>query len=239
MRSVYPSGADLATASAAMLPPAPGRFSTTTGCPRARPSGSASDRATTSGWPPGAKGTTIRSGFVGCQSASATEEASAASNRRKRFAIASVVQDRREPAFRDREVHALAMRVVLHLVALHLADGEITRLRMREVEAAHRRGGQHRVRVGERHVGVAPRIEQAEEIALLRVVGARGVTRRRANAAVLFGDEVLVGERLVPRVAPKLGAHAMVQMLGEGLGEAIGDRLQHDRGIVVVLRLEL
>jgi hypothetical protein len=29
-----------------------------------------------------------------------------------------------------------------------------------------------------------------------------------------------------------------VQVLGEGLGEAVGERLQHDRRVVVVLRLE-
>src|SRR2546425_5913847 len=34
--TVYPSGACLATYSVAMLPPAPGRFSTMTGCPSAR-----------------------------------------------------------------------------------------------------------------------------------------------------------------------------------------------------------
>src|SRR5690242_18309160 len=65
MRSVYPSGADFATASAAMLPPAPARFSTTTGAPSARPRGPAMARATTSGWPPGAKGTTSFTGWAG------------------------------------------------------------------------------------------------------------------------------------------------------------------------------
>ena len=63
-----PSGADFATESAAMLPPAPGRFSTTTGWPRARESGSASARATMSGWPPGAKGTTSFTAWAGVHS---------------------------------------------------------------------------------------------------------------------------------------------------------------------------
>src|SRR5690349_17466291 len=130
MRSVYPSGAAFATASAAMLPPAPGRFSTMTGCPSDFASGSASARATTSGWPPGAKGTTILTGRDGCQSAKAVIPANAgiqAHSRNKMLrmvwipvftGMTLVVQYRREPALDRREVHALAMRIVCDLVAL-------------------------------------------------------------------------------------------------------------------------
>ena len=39
-------------------------------------------------------------------------------------------------------------------------------------------------------------------------------------------------------VAPELLAHLLVQPLGEGLGEAVGQRLDHDRGVVVVGVLE-
>ena len=46
-------------------------------------------------------------------------------------------------------------------------------------------------------------------------------------------------KRLVGRVAPELGAHALVQALGEGLGETIGQRLQHDRAVVVEVGGEL
>ena len=50
--SVLPSGAALATASAAMLPPAPGRFSTITVRPSCRPISLASARASVSVEPP-------------------------------------------------------------------------------------------------------------------------------------------------------------------------------------------
>src|SRR4029078_10601369 len=56
--TVYPSGALLATYSAAMLEPAPGRLSITIGCPRPRESGSPSVRATKSAAPAGANPTT-------------------------------------------------------------------------------------------------------------------------------------------------------------------------------------
>ena len=50
--SVWPSGADFATASAARLPPAPGRFSTSTAWPNSADSGSAIARAIVSVVPP-------------------------------------------------------------------------------------------------------------------------------------------------------------------------------------------
>src|SRR3954468_19218818 len=63
MSSVLPSGADLATASAEMLPPAPGRFSTSTvRPPSARPSSWASRRAMVSVVPPGGAPTRMRTG---------------------------------------------------------------------------------------------------------------------------------------------------------------------------------
>src|SRR6476659_2067535 len=55
-RIVYPSGADLATKSAPMLPPAPGLFSTTTDWPHNSLNFCAMPRPTTSSGPPGGKG---------------------------------------------------------------------------------------------------------------------------------------------------------------------------------------
>src|SRR5438105_14279236 len=62
---VYPSGGALAMCWAAMLPPAPALFSTTTGCPTFSPSFCAMSRAAVSAPPPGAKPTvnvTVRLG---------------------------------------------------------------------------------------------------------------------------------------------------------------------------------
>ncbi len=67
--SVWPS-VDLATWSAAMLPPAPTLFSTITVCPRALPKGSASARAVKSGLEPAGKPTTSLRVWLG-QSAAA------------------------------------------------------------------------------------------------------------------------------------------------------------------------
>src|SRR2546422_314677 len=63
--SVYPSGACLATYSVAMLPPAPGRFSTMTGCPSTGCRRSAIRRASRSFEPPGGSDTMMRTGRAG------------------------------------------------------------------------------------------------------------------------------------------------------------------------------
>ena len=61
-----------------------------------------------------------------------------------------------------------------------------------------------------------------------------GITRRRTDAAVFFGDEFARDERLLRRVSPKFLAHALVQVLGERFGKTIGQRLGQDRGIIVI-----
>src|SRR6218665_2317892 len=63
---VWPSGADLATACAAMIPPAPGLLSTTPGCPSFLDMRSANSRATRSLVLPGASApTTLRGRLPG------------------------------------------------------------------------------------------------------------------------------------------------------------------------------
>ena len=50
--------------------------------------------------------------------------------------------------------------------------------------------------------------------------------------------EVFVVQRFVGRIAPELLAHALVQAFGERFGQTIGERLEQDRRVIVVLALE-
>src|SRR3954453_19612400 len=85
MSSVCPSAALFATASAAMLPPAPARFSITTGCPRRGESFSPTSRVSTSAAAPGPMVTKMRTGLDGYDcAAAATETASAATHASER-----------------------------------------------------------------------------------------------------------------------------------------------------------
>jgi hypothetical protein len=85
--SVFPSFA-CAAALVPTIPPAPPRFSTTTGWPSCAENRSASRRASRSAGPPAAKGTMIRTGRVGQAWAKAgatgRTSASASSARRRR-----------------------------------------------------------------------------------------------------------------------------------------------------------
>src|SRR5436190_6865258 len=74
-----------------MLPLAPGRFSTSTCCPRRAASGSATTRALLSATPPGENGTMMRTGFAGHSCASAPVIAIA--QRMQAIAIFIVLED--------------------------------------------------------------------------------------------------------------------------------------------------
>ena len=71
------------------------------------------------------------------------------------------------------------------------------------------------------------------------MVRAGGIARRRADAAILLPDQLGVGQLLTGGIAPELAPHALVEVLGAGFGEAVGERLQHDARVIVVRRLEL
>src|SRR5436309_8547301 len=80
--SVYPSGSARNTASAPMLPAAPGRLSTITGWPHFSLNFSATMRGIRSALPPAGNGTTMRTGFPGHSCAcTAVASITAAANR--------------------------------------------------------------------------------------------------------------------------------------------------------------
>ena len=148
------------------------------------------------------------------------------------------LEQRRERALGGGDAARAALGPALQLVGADAADVEVARFGMGEVEAGDARRRQHRQALGQRHADLVA-AEGAKEIALDGVVGARRIARRRPDAAIALGDEVGGGERLVGGVAPEVGAHALVQPLGEGLGEPVGQRLQHDRAVVVEVGGEL
>ena len=81
-------------------------------------------------------------------------------------------------------------------------------------------------------------IEKLPERLLFGVVWARGITWRRTDAAVLLRDQVFVRRLLVPGVSPPFGARAQVQSFRGCLGKPIRQRLEQDRGVIVVGRGE-
>src|SRR5690606_13042902 len=75
--------------------------------------------------------------------------------------------------------------------------------------------------------------QQLEQRILLGMVRAGRIAGGRADATVFFADQLLVAQLLIRRIAPVLPAYLLVQPLGAGLGQAVGQRLDHDRVVVV------
>src|SRR5581483_4303505 len=140
-----------------------------------------------------------------------------------------------QPALDLGDRRALATGIVLHLVAADAADGEVPRVRMCEVHAADAGPRERGVRLGQPEAGLLG-AEQGEQLALLAVVGACGVAEGRPDPPVLLRDQLLVRE-LLPGGVPG-PPHLGVEVLGEGLGQPVGERLDDDRAVVVVLGLE-
>src|SRR6185312_2907157 len=139
-----------------------------------------------------------------------------------------------QPALDLGDRHPLAGVVVDDLVAPELADREIAGGRVGEVEAAHAGAGPHRERLGQLDAGRALHVQQLPERPLLGVRRTIQITGRWADAAVLLANELLVAQVFATPVAP-LFSHPLVKVLGEGLGQPVGQRLGHD-GVVVVVR---
>src|SRR5262249_52076880 len=144
-----------------------------------------------------------------------------------------VIEDRREPLFRFAHAPAFSSGIIFNLITLDLADAEISALRVAEIESTNRRTGPHGEALGQFHAN-ALALQQPEQRALLGVIGLRRIAGRWADAAIRFGDQLLVAEHLIAGITPKFLAHALVQMLGKRLGEAVGQCLHHDGGVVVV-----
>ena len=130
-----------------------------------------------------------------------------------------------------------ALREVVELIVADAADGEVLRIRMREIETGDGGRRQHGEVLGQRHADRV-RAQQREQRRLHRMVRTRRIARRGADAAILLANQRRVVERFVARERPKLAPHLGVQPLGERFGQAIGERLQHDRAVVVLLRFE-
>jgi hypothetical protein len=107
-----------------------------------------------------------------------------------------------------------------------------------EVEAADAGAGLHGQAFGDLHADVGG-AQQREQRLLDAVVGAGGVAGRGADALVLLVDQLFFREALVGHEAPQVGAHAVVQPFGAGLGQAVGQGLEGDGAVVVVRGDEL
>src|SRR5262245_25199634 len=119
---------------------------------------------------------------------------------------AVVVEHGREPSLGLFEGPALACRILLHLVAFDLAHAEIVAVGVREIKTGHGRPWPHGEALGQLDRGCRFRVEQAEQGALLGVVGLGRIAGRRANAAVFLRNQSRGGQLLTRSIPPELAA---------------------------------
>src|SRR4051794_24008079 len=141
-----------------------------------------------------------------------------------------------EPALGLVNRDPFATGVRLQLIATDPADIEVLRRRMREIEAADGGGWKHGAAVGQGQPRAA-RIEEIEQLEFLAVIRTRGIPVGRTDAAILLRDQVVVRQALLVAIAPILTS-LRVEVFRERLGESIGQRLHHDRVVVVVIAFE-
>ena len=110
---VWPSGADLTASSMATVPAPPGLFSTKTDWPKPLVSSAATERATISLVPPGAKGTKNRTGLVGQVLACALPQVAPKAN-----APAPCSQARRDSESKDGAVWGMGAAVDQRVVSV-------------------------------------------------------------------------------------------------------------------------
>src|SRR5262245_65844696 len=65
-----------------------------------------------------------------------------------------VIQIWRKPSLDFPHIHSLAPRVILNLISFDLAEGEIFRFRVREIQTADRTGRNHRERFSQLNASV-------------------------------------------------------------------------------------
>ena len=139
--------------------------------------------------------------------------------------IEGSVQIRPQIAFRRFQIDAAPLRIIFQLVAADAGHTKIFGLCMTEIEAADRRRRQHRKAFRQRRTGCMMGVQHLEQDRFQTMFRAGGIAGRRADAAILFLDQRFVRQLLALGIAPERGADIMVQPLGEGFGQTIGQRL--------------
>ena len=149
-----------------------------------------------------------------------------------------VVQIWAEPFFHGEEVHAFAPVVIEHLIAAQLSHPEVFGLGMGKIKAAHAAGRPHGAAFGQLDAGLLFHVQQFPERPLFCVVGTGRIAGGGADAAILFLNQLLHGQILIPSISP-FGANAPVQIFSKSLRQAVGQRLGQDGVVIVVSGFEL
>src|SRR5437867_1781816 len=101
-----------------------------------------------------------------------------------------------QPILRLLDAQPLAAGVVLDLVAPQTPDREVARLRVRQVDPANGGSRGHRECLRQLEPDLL-RSEEVEQLPLLGVIGAGGISERGPDPAEALGDELLARQLLL------------------------------------------
>ena len=121
----------------------------------------------------------------------------------------------------------------IYLISLNFPYGKIVALLVRKVQSRHGGRRHHGQGLGQRDASLFLHLHQLPHGLLLRVVRLRRVPGGGPNAGVFDAEEILVSEVVLVGVGPEVCTDEVVDALGEGLGQAVGQGGRHD-GVVVV-----
>src|SRR5262245_40528205 len=102
-----------------------------------------------------------------------------------------VIQIWLQPSLYFSHFHFISPRVIFDLISPDLAEGEIFRFRVREIQAADRTGRRHRERFSQMNARVLFGLQQIEERSFLGVIWLRRIAGSGPDAAITFFDQIL------------------------------------------------
>ena len=105
---------------------------------------------------------------------------------------------------------------------------------MGEVKTAHAGSRCHSHAFGQRHADVLA-LQQIKHLFFHAVVGAGGVAGCGADTLVFFFDQFFIAQSFCGGVTPQVAAHPRMHALGKGFGQAVGQGLEHDGAVVIMV----
>ena len=96
----------------------------------------------------------------------------------------------------------------------------------------------HGKRFGQLDAGVPFRVKQIEQRSLLRVIRARGITRRWSDAAIFFAQKIDIRQVFLAPKTPR-DPRLFVQVLSKRFRQPVRQRLGQNRVIIIVLGRKL
>src|SRR5687768_12508402 len=92
--------------------------------------------------------------------------------------------------------------IVQHLISTDFTNGEISRLRMGEIEATDRTGRKHGIGFGQRNPGILFSLQQIEQQSLFGVIRTRRIAWSGTNASIALSDQIFTAELFVLAISP-------------------------------------